>query len=395
MKLHLSNPRRLSVWILVVGAAGLALYKTLLDPIDVQTTRATRGTILVEAFGTGSVESRTTANVGFEIVGLVSAIRVDQGDRVLAGQELATIDNRTLRAEVALAEQQVALAESTSRRLSADISRSKAVLKAAEANLQRVEPLVDGGAVSGEVMDNALERHQVALADLDRAEAAELEGRQAIASAERQLDRVEAELDRTTARSPFDGVVIRRAREVGDVAVAGAAVLELAATDTIWARAWVDETYLAALRVGQPARLALRSESARELVGHVSRIGREVDRETRELLVDVAFDDPPESLVFGQRVDLWIELDRHIDVIRVPRAFVVRNGRTYEVFVAADGRAVRRPVELGLLGREFAEVLSGLSESDLVIDPNLDGRRRLDDGDRIRAVEDHSSKERE
>lgn len=376
--------RRVLLLLIVLGGSGAAIYFTVLRAPEVRSCQVTIGTVSVEAFGTGSVESRRTVDVSFEVTGRVIRIDVDQSDLVKEGQQLAVIDDRTFLAEVALAEQGVALAESTLQRLEADIERSRAVLKGAEDGLRRMEPLVEGGIASQEALDVANERHQIAIAELSRATAARLEGRESIAAARRELDRARTELDRTVVRSPFDGLVLRREREVGDVTVPGAGVLKLAATDTVWASVWVDETYLDSLATGLPARIALRSDPDRPVRGTVSRIGREVDRETRELLVDVSFDEVPEKLAFGQRVDLWIELERRSDVLRIPARFILQVGGREGVFVASGSRAEFRTLELGQRGRDFVEVKGGLTANSVVLDPRIERNELLKHGERIR-----------
>jgi RND family efflux transporter MFP subunit len=348
--------------------------------------RVSKGTVLVEALGTGSVESRQMVDVSFEVTGRVVKIYVDQGDRVKKYQELAIIDNQTFQAEVALAEQEVALAKSIRKRLDADIERSHAVLKGAEDGLKRIKPLVDSGAASVESLEVAEERYKVASAELTRAQAAQLEGQEAINTALRRLDRAKTELDRTIVRSPFDGIVLQRVREVGDVAVPGATVIKLAATETVWASVWVDETYLASLTVGLPVRISLRSDPERVLRGKVLRIGREVDRETRELLVDVSFDKLPEMLVFGQRVDAWIELARQIDVILLPFRTVIQIDGREGVFVVDGSRATFRILKFGMRGRDQVEIMSGLSLGDIVLDPSVGKNKLLKDGERIHLV---------
>lgn len=376
--------RRAAAWFLLIGGVLAVSYLLFLQPVDVTPHRVSKGVVLVEALGTGSVESRRTIDVSFEVTARLVKIHVDQGDQVERGQELASIDNSTFEAEVALAEQEVSLAESTRQRLSADIERSRAVLKGADDGLTRIRPLVESGAASEEALDVAEERQRVATAELARSQAAQLEGQEAVSTARRRLDRAKAAFARTVVRSPFDGIVLRREREVGDVAVPGAAVLKLAATDTVWASVWVDETYLDALKVGLPAHIFLRSDVEQAFQGKVVRIGREVDRETRELLVDVSFDHLPEKLVFGQRVDLRIELARRTDVVRVPTRVVVQRDGQEGAFVADGGRAEFRALELGQRGRDLVEVTGGLSLDDVVLEPSLAKNKLLEDGQRIR-----------
>ena len=386
MKNWQTHLRRIVTWLLLLGGVLAAVYFLFLKPIAVKPHRVSKGVVLVEALGTGSVESRRTIDVSFEVTARLVQIHVDQGDTVKKGQELASIDNATFKADVALAEQEVALTESTLRRLDADIERSRAVLKGADDGLERIRPLVESGAASEETLDVAEERQKVATAELARSQAAQLEGQEAVSTARRRLDRAQTAFDRTVVRSPFDGIVLRREREVGDVAVPGAAVLKLAATDTVWASVWVDETYLDTLKVGLPARIALRSDVEQTLQGKVARIGHEVDRETRELLVDVSFDKLPEKLVFGQRVDLWIELARTPDVVRVPARVVLQHDGQEGVFVAEGSRARFRPLEFGQKGRELAEVTRGLSLDDVVLDPSVAKNKLLRDGQRIRLL---------
>ncbi len=386
-KVNLIRTRRVLVRLVFAGVVLAAIYRVALRPTSVTSHKISLGPIVVEAFGTGSVESRRMIGVGFEVTGRVAELFADQGNRVEAGQELASIDDSTFRSEVALAEQEVARVESALRRLSADIERAEAVLAGAESAMRRIRPLVAQGVSSQEDLDVAEEREKVARADLARAEAAEFEGHEAIAAARRGLERSNARLDQTIVRSPFDAIIVGRDREVGEVAVPGAAVLRLAASDTVWASVWVDETYLGLLSVGHPARIVLRSDPEHELKGTTSRIGREVDRETRELLVDITFDAPLENLVFGQRVDAWIELSRKSEIMRVPTHVLVRVGGRDGVFIASGGRTEFRELKLGQRSSQFAEVTHGLSVGDTVLRPFGEDRKILKDGKRIQILE--------
>lgn len=387
MKIKGISQRRIVTWVLLVAGAGIAIYFILFRAAEVTPNRVSKGEVIVEALGTGSVESRRTINVGFEVTGRVVRIEVDQGERVKEGQELAAIDNKTFKAEMALSKQEVSLADATLSRFKADIERAQAVLKGAKDALNRTQPLVKSGASSEEELDVANERYQVASAELARAQAAELEGQESVLAAKRRLDRAKEQFNRTVVRSPFDGIVLRREREVGDVAVPGAAVLRLAATDTVWASVWVDEIYLDKLSNGLSAKIVLRSDPKRLIDGRVFRIGREVDRETRELLVDVTFDQVPEKLAFGQRVDLWIEVARRSEVLRVPATAVLRVDGREGVFVSEGSHAQFRSVEFGARGRDLIEVRSGISQGDIVLNPSLGNKKRLRDGQRIRLLD--------
>jgi len=116
-----------------------------------------------------------------------------------------------------------------------------------------------------------------------------------------------------------------------------------------------------------PARVRLGSEGSASLSGHVDRIGREVDRQTHELLVDVLLTAPPARIAIGQRADAWIEIDRHADVVKLPFAFVQRAGSDVFAYVDRDGRIERRPIRIGAEGVAEVEVVSGLSAGDTAL----------------------------
>lgn len=378
-------------WLLLPALIALLLYFVVLQPQPVASLSLSRGTVLIEAFGTGSVESRRTINVGFEVTGRVERLEADQGDTIHRGQELAAIDDETFQAEVDLAREEITLAESSLVRLETEIDRAEAVLAGAASNLARVRPLVESRVASAEELDVAVERHKVGLAELARAQAADEEGKRLLATAQRKLQRAEVDLARTVVISPVDGVVLKREREVGDVAVPGASVLRIADTGTIWASVWIDETYLPALKTGMAARIELRSNAGEILPGTLARIGREVDRETRELLVDVSFDTPPDDLFFGQRVDLRIELSRRADVLRIPRGALARVDGDEGVFVIDDGRAQFRPLRLGAHGREFVEVLEELPSDLPLLSPRFPKGKPVKVGQRVVASETSES----
>lgn len=150
---------------------------------------------------------------------------------------------------------------------------------------------------------------------------------------------------------------------------AGSSVLFLVSLTEMWVTAWVDETELARLAEGQPARVVFRSESTVEYPGSVSRLGRETDRETRELVVDVHVERLPANWAVGQRAEVYIRTDQRENVTLLPAGLVLlREGRT-GVVVDEGGRARWREITIGLRGREVVEVVSGLSAGEIVVSP--------------------------
>jgi RND family efflux transporter MFP subunit len=146
----------------------------------------------------------------------------------------------------------------------------------------------------------------------------------------------------------------------------------------MWVSAWVDETAMAGLATGQPARVVFRSEPKKNYEGKVSRLGSEVDRETREFLVDVGVDTLTENWAVGQRAEVYIETGKKDDVVQVPLRTIVWEKGKAGVFLEDNGRVKLREVSLGLRGIDNVEVTSGLAKGNVIITgPDLS---RLTDG---------------
>ena len=112
------------------------------------------------------------------------------------------------------------------------------------------EKLVAKNAATTEDTDKATERLHVAEAGLSRAVAALLEGRKQIATAEKTLAYNEARLTDTRVAAPFDGLIVKRYRDPGDIGVPGSPILMLVSTNEIWVSAWVDETEMSRVASG-------------------------------------------------------------------------------------------------------------------------------------------------
>ena len=213
-----------------------------------------------------------------KISGRVRAIAVDQGDAVSSGQVLVTLDDDELQQQVEIAQANLETAQAAIDRLKSDEVRAAATLTAAKSEHQRNEKLRAGNTISQSDIDKSVEALAVAEAGVARAKFAVVEGRKQLVAAEKTMQYHQARLADTQITAPFDGLIVRRQRDAGDVAVPGSPILTLISTAELWISAWVDETEMSRLKVDQPARVVFHSEPDREFTGKVYRLGREADR---------------------------------------------------------------------------------------------------------------------
>lgn len=376
-----------SVWrvgkiALLLGVVAGVIYVVRFAPVPVVSHTVARGDIVAEVLGTGTLESRVQVTISPKISGRIEEILADQGDRVAQGQPLVRLDDDELRQQVEIAQASVDAAKAGVKRLETDRDRATAVAAQATREHHRLEQLVTQNASSQSDFDKAVEAVAIAEAGVARAEAAIVEAQQQVTAAEKTLAYQQTRLADSTINVPFDGLIVRRQRDPGDVVVPGSPILQLVSLEQLWISAWIDETEMARVAVGQPARVVFRSEPDRSYAGSVTRLGREADRETREFVVDVQVLELPTNWAVGQRAEVYIETARKAGVPLLPANFVRWQDTHAGVFVDRDGRAVWTPVKVGLRNASWLEVVEGPSVSDSVVMPR-DPQARLADGKRI------------
>ncbi len=353
----------------VIAIVGAIVYFVRFRPVAVVQHDVTRGTVVSEVMGTGTLEARVKANVSAKISGRIESVLVDQGDRVTAGQLLVELDDAELSQQVAIAEADVETKQAVINRVNSDITRAAAVLSQAATNFKRLSSLQKQNAISRDELDKAAEARSIAESDVARADAALAETRKALVVAERTLEFQKTKLTDSQIVSPFDVMIVRRDREPGDVVAPGSLILSLISTEQLWINAWVDETEMAKLRPDQSAKVVFRSESEKTLAGKLVRLGKETDRETREFVIDVEVLELPENWAVGQRAEVFVEIERKADVVLIPGNYIIRNRDQVGVFINKNGVVDWQPIESGLLGREHVEIEKGLEAGQRILLP--------------------------
>ncbi len=371
------------VKVAVLLGLGIALFYWIsFSPIVVTEHKVESGPIVSEVLGTGTLEARVSATISPKISGRVEEVLFDQGDKVKSGDLLVRLDDAELLEQVAIAKANLDASQAALVRLETDKERANAVVIRARQQYQRDQALLPSRAISQAEVDSDIESLAVAEAGLSRAEAAISEGQKELVASEKTLEYHRARLADTRIVAPFDGMIVRRHRESGDVVVPGGSVLSLISMDELWVNAWVDETEMEKVKVGQPARVVFRSDPSRSYAGSVSRLGREADRETREFIVDVRVVELPSNWAVGQRAEVFIETARKDSVTLLPSSYIELRDMQPGVLLNQNGYAQWQHVELGLRSPSFVEVTKGLAVGQTIVIPK-DESVRLQDGRKV------------
>jgi len=348
----------------------LALGVRFLVPVEALSAPVDRGPVSMDVRGTGTLESVQEVPLAFKVGGRIQDLPFDEGSLITKGQVLGRLDPNDLREQLAVAHAARGAAQAGVGKAQADMDQVRANRQRAHSDFERVQRLHGEGILSRADLDAAQERLKVTEAAVQAMGAAGTQAQQgeSLAKGTEALQQLAFEEGRLL--SPVNGLLTRRLREPGNIVSAGTPVLTVVSTRKLWVRAWVDESALGRLQIGQSALVALRSHPGRSFPGRVDRIGRQSDRQTHELLVDVEVLELPPIFAVGQRADVQIQTSGLKTAMRVPSTFLDKGGF---LFVERGGRAHHIQPELGLKGSDFVEIKSGLAEGERVLRPSQAG----------------------
>ena len=347
-----SRRRRRWVWIgaLAAVAAAAAAWYALQPKVVTVTTTPVVTTFPSQQFvvlnATGYVVAQRKASISSKATGRVEWLGVAEGSRVKAGDVIARIDARDVIAQSESAEASVRAAK-------AALTQAQAEETDAVAQLKRNQDLLAKGFVSAASVDTAKAR-------ADRAIAAVANARANIGAAEANARNSHVAVDYTVIRAPFDGVILSKSANVGDLvtpfsnaADSKGAVVSMADMSTLEVEADVSESSIAKINVGQPAEIVLDALPDARFRGRISRMVPTIDRAKATVMTKVKFDeiDPrtlPEMSAKVSFLSQEITPEQQKPLVAVnAEAIVQRDGRTV-VFVVRDGKAVAVPVTPGI-----------------------------------------------
>lgn len=327
---------------------------------------------------TGYVVAQRKAAVASKATGRLEWLGVREGAHVRQGEIIARLENRDLTAAMEQAAAGVKLAQ-------ANLQQGQAELNDAERGTQRSLELLARNFVSQAAHDSTVAR-------LDKARAA-ISGFQAsIAVAEANLKAAQVNLEQTLIRAPFQGVVLTKNANVGDVITpfssasgSQAAVVTLADMSTLEVEADVSESNLAKVKADQACEIQLDAMPTVRFGGKVVRLVPTVDRAKATVMAKISFDqlDPrilPEMSAKVTFLSQPVPADqRNARTAVQPSAVVERNGTT-SAFVLKGERIALVKVETGGRLGELIEIRTGLKGGDRVV---LKPDDKLSDGDRV------------
>jgi HlyD family secretion protein len=387
------------------GAAFMSARQSNDRRVEVRTEAIEARDLVEIVTASGNIRARRTVDISSDVSARVSELLIDEGDDVVAGQVLLRLEQDQYQAALSRTEAQLAQAE-------AQASQQQANLLRAERDRNRLLALRarDSILVSRQQLDDSATDVEIQQAMLSSAQ-------YGVSQARAGVDESQDRLSKTVFIAPMAGKVTRLNVEEGETVIIGtmnnpgSLVLTISDLSVIEVVVKVDETDVPAIALMDSASIRIDAFPDREFAGRVTEIGNSAINPPSqaaagqqaaidfEVVLTLEASDAPLRPDLSATADVVVE--RRPNTVAVPIiALTVRDSEADEeraegqpadvegVFLVADGAVSFRPVEVGIAGQEFFEVLSGLSAGDTVVAGPYQRIRQLRDGDLIRVNED-------
>ncbi|MDB5353470.1 MAG: swrC [Planctomycetota bacterium] len=361
----------------------------------------------------GQIEAVEVTPMYAKLAGYVGSVSVDIGDRVTKGQVLAELrvpeveaDLKQKRAMVEEAQAEtkqaesivdvaragVTSAEAKVTEIQAGIRRAASDVARWKAEYARIEQLFRERAQTGSLLDETKNKLDAAEATAEEvkakvksAEAALVEARSlaakarsAVATAVSHVGVARFEAERAAAIAgyaklvaPYDGVVIRRKIDTGQLTTPGTSgepLFVVARSDMVTISVGVPETEAPFVDVGDTALVRLTALDGRTFVGKVTRTAWALDEATRTLRTEIDLPSKDDVLRPGLYAYTTIIAEEHKAAMTLPTTAVIKDGGKSFCVSVLDNRAKRREIKVGLTEGKRIEVLSGLKDGEKVVE---------------------------
>lgn len=309
------------------------------DRVDVEAIAAELRPLARQINAVGSLRARDSVLLRAETNGRITHIDFNQGLPVQKGQLLIRLDDSVVAAQ---------------------LQEAKAKLSLANSQFRRSQELSQQGFISSQARDETASQLQVAQASVALAQ---------------------AQLDKTSIRAPFDGVVGLKNISVGDYLSPGAELVAIEAVDPLDVDFRIPEQYLAEISVGLPIDVRLDAFPGQTYRGEVGAISPVVDATGRSLLLRAQVPNSSLNLRPGLFARVTLELGAD-DVVMVPESAITPSGSAQYVFKVVNNVVQRVEVSVGLRRDGWVEVV-GVEQGEQIV---VLGTQKVAEGTAVNVV---------
>ncbi|WP_405228704.1 efflux RND transporter periplasmic adaptor subunit [Lentisalinibacter sediminis] len=307
-------------------------------PVTVITEVIEPRNIVDQVDAIGTVLADESVEITPRVTSIITRIAFREGQLVDEGDLLVELENKEIRAELAVAE--------------ASLSESRS-------QYERARQLADTRAISASSLEELLAAMQVAQA---------------------QVQAARARLENTFVRAPFSGKIGLRRVSPGSLVNPGTVITTLDDLDPVKLEFSVPEAFLGVLREDVAVSARSPALQGRQFRGRIDSVDTRLDPVSRSILVRAILQNEDDLLKPGMFLTVALQM-RRSDILMAPeQAIVPERGQHYVYVVAPEDRAARRQVELGQRIPGAVEIVSGLVPGDRVI---TEGTQKVREGSEV------------
>ncbi len=389
--------KRVAFILLAVAAAAWGAVALMPSPVPVRIRKVISGPFIVVVSEEGRTAVRNRYTVSSPVAGYLNRPALRPGDPVRKGETvLAVLDAEPSGLlsprDLAVAEARLRAAGAAMSLRKTELERARTSYDLAKKQFDRIDRLLPSGGIAQQEWDMAENRKQLLLKEVKAAEFS-------LAMAEFDADQARSALiqgrnesvpsEPLRIFSPVDGCVLKVFEESARAVQAGAPLLEVGDPDDLEGEADLFSADAAGVEPGMEALIegwgggvSLRGKvSAVERSGFTKVSALGVEEQRVRVRIDI-LDPVPPGYRLGDRYRIVARIvtRRSEETLQVPLGALFRRGMEWHVFTAEEGRAREKRAGIGQIGGEAAEVISGLTEGDLVI---LHPPERVADGVKV------------
>jgi len=336
-------------------------------PMTVEVGQVRRADMAETLTVVGNLIGLATVEATPKVAGRIESVSVRLGDRVSRGQRLAKLEDQELKEQIRQAQAAYEVSAATIRQREAD-------LRLAQTNLDRSKNLFERQLIPRQTFDDTDARQQAAAAQLDLARAQ-------FSQAQARLDELKINLDNTVITSPVSGFVGRRLLDPGAWVTPNSSFLSLVDISKVRLVANIVEKDLRKVAAGMSADVKVDAFPDETFTGRIAHVAPVLDPSTRTAQIEIEIDNAESRLKPGMYANVQFTTAKREKTLVVPtRAIVDLNGSRGVFLPLDDNTAKFKPVSVGMIDGELAEVAAGLTDGDRIV---TTGAAALREGDRI------------
>jgi RND family efflux transporter MFP subunit len=350
------------IWIIALPFLFVALgrgsngAKTALEEpaIPVLATKVKRGDIASYIYTTGTIFPKQESMICPKTSGRIEKLYVDEADCVKKGQSLVELEQERLRIEI--------------KEAMASLEEARSQLKNIEATLRRNQRLFEEGVVDSQRFDDITTERDLAKARVQRTSAT--------------LERVQQDLKDSVIIAPFDGFIVEKMLNEGEMATTmpPSNIFHLVDTSSVKIECGITEEKKRSVSVGKEVAIELDAYPGEVFTGKITTVNPKVDINSRTFKIKIEIPNPDFRLEVGMFARIRIIERESKHTLLIPEVVIIEKEQTRRVFAVENGKAVEKSITTGIVSQPFVEVLEGLEEGDIVV---TEGFYALKDGIKV------------